>query len=183
MPKLPRALSSAESNAGAPIRPDGGVFCTDFQSCLQRRSLSALQVDNDCGTHSAAQGSQVCHCEARSALGSPSGRAGSPNGLTERVSSVEWYQLPFIHPHPLSSAPAHPQKCRASSGRSAFSLPRCPEKFETVQKMLYTFRENCVILLVFGAGGQTRPSAGGGQIPHKQERKCRRFSEDKAIQG
>lgn len=68
-------------------------------------------------------------------------------------------------------------------GRSAFSLPRCPEKFETVQKMLYTFRENCVILLVFGAGGQTRPSAGGGQIPHKQERKCRRFSEDKAIQG
>ena len=27
LPKLPRASSSAESNAGAPIRPDGGVFC------------------------------------------------------------------------------------------------------------------------------------------------------------
>ena len=79
MPKLPRASSSAESNAGAPIRPDGGVFCTDFQSCLQRRSLSALQVDNDCGTHSAAQGSQVCHC------GEAEGRRGALSAKREEV--------------------------------------------------------------------------------------------------
>ena len=79
MPKLPRASSSAESNAGAPIRPDGGVFCTDFQSCLQRRSLSALQVDNDCGTHSAAQGSQVCHC------GEAKGRRGALSAKREEV--------------------------------------------------------------------------------------------------
>ena len=79
MPKLPRASSSAESNAGAPIRPDGGVFCTDFQSCLQRRSLSALQVDNDCGTHSAAQGSQVCHC------GEAEGRRGALSAKHEEV--------------------------------------------------------------------------------------------------
>ena len=79
MPKLPRALSSAESNAGAPIRSDGGVFCTDFQSCLQRRSLSALQVDNDCGTHSAAQGSQVCHC------GEAEGRRGALSAKREEV--------------------------------------------------------------------------------------------------
>ena len=25
--------------------------------------MSALQADNDCGTHSAAQGFQICHCE------------------------------------------------------------------------------------------------------------------------
>ena len=79
MPKLPRASSSAESNAGAPIRSDGGVFCTDFQSCLQRRSLSALQVDNDCGTHSAAQGSQVCHC------GEAEGRRGALSAKREEV--------------------------------------------------------------------------------------------------
>ena len=79
MPKLPRALSSAESNAGAPIRSDGGVFCTDFQSCLQRCSLSALQVDNDCGTHSAAQGSQVCHC------GEAEGRRGALSAKREEV--------------------------------------------------------------------------------------------------
>ena len=79
MPKLPRASSSAESNAGAPIRSDGGVFCTDFQSCLQRCSLSALQVDNDCGTHSAAQGSQVCHC------GEAEGRRGALSAKREEV--------------------------------------------------------------------------------------------------
>ena len=79
MPKLPRASSSAESNADAPIRSDGGVFCTDFQSCLQRRSLSALQVDNDCGTHSAAQGSQVCHC------GEAEGRRGALSAKREEV--------------------------------------------------------------------------------------------------
>ena len=62
-----------------PIRSDGGVFCTDFQSCLQRRSLSALQVDNDCGTHSAAQGSQVCHC------GEAKGRRGALSAKREEV--------------------------------------------------------------------------------------------------
>ena len=31
---------------------------------LQRRSVSAMQAGNGCGTNSAAQGLQICHCEA-----------------------------------------------------------------------------------------------------------------------
>ena len=81
MPKLPRASSSAESNADDPIRSDGGVFCTDFQSCLQRRSLSALQTGNDHGTNSAAQSLRICHCEERSDVAIsqyPAGSQGTP---------------------------------------------------------------------------------------------------------
>ena len=74
---LQAALEIRAKNA--PIRSDGGVFCTDFQSCLQRCSLSALQVDNDCGTHSAAQGSQVCHC------GEAEGRRGALSAKREEV--------------------------------------------------------------------------------------------------
>ena len=46
-----------------------------------------------------------------------------------------------------------------------------------VQKLLYTFLGKCVILSSFGAGGQTRPSVGGGYFPGFLQRECRRFSE------
>ena len=39
---------------------------------------------------------------ARSALGSTSGGAGSPNGLTEGVSSVEWYYVGWCFVHPTA---------------------------------------------------------------------------------
>ena len=88
MPKLPRASSSAESNADDPIRSDGGVFCTDFQSCLQRRSLSALQTGNDHGTNSAAQCPQICHCEAPKGPWRPEREArGSALGVQSREGS------------------------------------------------------------------------------------------------
>ena len=41
--------------------------------------------------HANRRGRRVCRPVARSVLGSTSGGAVSPNGLTEGVSSVEWY--------------------------------------------------------------------------------------------
>ena len=40
----------------APPSDRMGAFCTDFPKLPAAALLSALQVDNDCGTHSAAQG-------------------------------------------------------------------------------------------------------------------------------
>ena len=98
MPKLPRASSSAESNADDPIRSDGGVFCTDFQSCLQRRSLSALQTGNDHGTNSAAQCPQICHCEAPKGPWRPEREA---RGSALGVQSREGRQLRFRRGFPV----------------------------------------------------------------------------------
>ena len=67
-----------------------------------------------------------------------------------------------------------------SQARWACQLPfRGARKTEIsiVQKLLYTFLGKCVILSSFGAGGQTRPSVGGGYFPGFLQRECRRFSE------